>query len=1180
MNMTEALGSESSDDNLADLLDVISQKIVVGNAADIEALLAQHPSKADKLRELIPTMRVLVDVETSALAEQLSSAAILATLSQVPNAHPVLGDYRILREVGRGGMGIVYEAEQISLKRRVAIKVLVGTNVVDQHALARFANEVRAATLLDHPHIVSVFGAGNARGIHYYSMRFIEGHTLAEILKAVRGKCRISEFRSPSTVAELSQFVHDSYPNDDNPDYETDAKSRQFSAVGVANDCFAHEYFRVIADLGQQAASALNHAHEEGVIHRDIKPSNLMLDDKGHLWITDFGLSRIESSVSLTMTGGLIGTLRYMSPEQISAMPVTVDHRSDIYSLGATLYEMATLTPLVVGLKREDILSKISRGTVLSPKRLQKKMPSDLETIILKAVARDRNDRYLTGRELADDLNRFLERRPIIARRQSINLRVLRWSQRNPQLATVSFLSLFFGVLLCVLSAWWIDSSNREARFERKQRQVHELAAIKARDVVTMQNAVSQTIAAAQAWKKQDFSAFGRIMTELRDSPDAGSFERGLLQRIADALPIVLAQHVGAAYCIRLSPDDELVASSGADGVRIHKRSSGQLVRLLKDHEGDVNGIAWSEDGTVFATAGNDGHLFLYRTSDWAKIGARKSVGSLVAVGFSTHLGLVFACERNEFERGSHALNIWHLTDESKHEQLTDPTNWTEGLAVSNDSKLVAVACRDSHVYVWDLKARKLLHRLGGGSGIEHVSAVAFAHHSSLLAACERDGSVNVFDAQTGQLLQSLETTPSKPEAIAFSPDDRLLTVGTRANATHCYELHGDVWMPSNEFKHSQPIWGVDIAADGLIYTVGNEGHLEFWDSHLAMERRRIKVLRLDESKLVQVDKDPEVRASNWEPSRANERTALDRKFANESLAWRLLEPSNDDRFLYLQRIKEEHAWISKLDTETGETLAEFQLPGFHAWQLVESSNGEDILLTVTPPHIITLDSRNLGIRSKIQLDGFSVPCGLALSPHSSQVYAASWFGPNDSRVNIFALEKSVTNRIAKLPVNYRSESHEWPPFYTSRALNFLAVKIPDPAIGVLLEQLERGNTRWMDCSITNDVIACLDADNIIRIFRKGNQAEPILIHGGKIASEAIALSPDGSLIAFCIGDSIPRGVIHIYHTETARELFTLRHYLFTINSVRFSRDSRKLIAAGEGISDNVEVVIWNAGNQ
>jgi WD40 repeat protein len=388
--------------------------------------------------------------------------------------------------------------------------------------------------------------------------------------------------------------------------------------------------------------------------------------------------------------------------------------------------------------------------------------------------------------------------------------------------------------------------------------------------------------------------------------------------------------------------------------------------------------------------------------------------------------------------------------------------------------------------------------------------------------------------------------------------------------------------MPSNEFKHSQPIWGVDIAGDGLIYAIGNEGRLEFWDSHLPMERRRIKVLRHNESKLVQdqVDKDPRVRASNWEPSRAYERATMDQKSPNESSAWRLLEPSYDDRFLYLQRFKQENAWISKLDIETGETLAEFPLPGFHAWQLLESPNGEEVLLTVTPPHIITLDSRNLRLRSEMKLDGFSVPCGLAQSPHSSQVYAACWFGPNDSRVNLFALEKSVTSSIAKLPVNYRSDSHEWPPFYTSRALDFLAQKIQDPAIGVLPEQLERGNTRWMDCSITQDVIACLDADNIIRIFRKGNQADPILIHGGKIASEAIALSPDGSLVAFCIQDSIPRGIIHIYHTETARELFTLRHYLFKINSVRFSRDGRKLIAAGDGISDNVEVVIWNAGNE
>ncbi len=960
--------------------------------------------------------------------------------------------------------------------------------------------------------------------------------------------------------------MHCSYQSDDKTAHGTDAKSGQVSATGVANDCFAYDYFRVVADLGVQAASALNHAHEEGVIHRDIKPSNLMLDEKGHLWITDFGLSRIESSASLTMTGDLIGTLRYMSPEQISAMPVTIDHRSDIYSLGATLYEMATLMPLVEGSKREDILSKILFGTVLSPRRLQTKMPREFETIILKAVAKDRNDRYSTGRELADDLKRFLDRRPIIARRQSIGLRILRWSQRNPQLATVSFLSLFIGLTLCAISAWWIDSTNRETRFERSKRQVHELAAIKARHVVTMQNAVSQTIAAAQAWKKQDFRAFDAIMDELRDSPDASSFERGLLQRIADAQPTVLAQHDGAAYCIRLSPDETYVASSGADGVRIHQRSNGRLVRRITDHEGDVNGIAWSEDGTLFATVGNDGNLFLYRTSDWAKTGTRKSIGSLVAAGFSTHLGLVFACERNEFMRGSNVLNIWQLADDSQHEILTDPTDWTEGLAVSSDSNLVAVACRDWHVYVWDLKARKLLHRLRGGAGIEHVSAVAFAHHSPLLAACDRDGSVRVFDAQSGTQLPALESTPAKPEAIAFSPDDRLLAVGTRSNATHCYEFHGGVWRPSHEFKHSQPIWGIDIASDGLIYSIGNEGRLEFWDGYLPMERRRIRVLRLDESKLVQVDKEPAVHASNWEPMRAYERATIAHTSSQSSKS-PLLQPSSDGKFLYLDNFKGASRWISKCDAETGETLAEFELGEFHACQLAESANSKQILLTVSPPHILSLDSTNLQLLSKMKLEGFSVPCGLAFSTHDSRVYAASWLGPNDSRVNLFTVQFPTSSRIAKLELNYRFEDPHWvpAPFYTSDALSFIAENIYEADFESLREQIERLNIRWMECSNSRDVFACLDSDNNIRVFRKEkeNWTDPILIYGGKIVSEAITLSPDGSLIAFYMTDSIPKGIIRIFHTQTAREVFTLRHYLLLINSVRFSRDGRLLIAAG-----------------
>jgi WD40 repeat protein len=164
--------------------------------------------------------------------------------------------------------------------------------------------------------------------------------------------------------------------------------------------------------------------------------------------------------------------------------------------------------------------------------------------------------------------------------------------------------------------------------------------------------------------------------------------------------------------------------------------------------------------------------------------------------------------------------------------------------------------------------------------------------------------------------------------------------------------------------------------------------------------------------------------------------------------------------------------------------------------------------------------------------------------------------------------------------LNYRFPDPHWvpAPFYTTDALRFLAENIDEGEFEPLREQVKRWNVRWMECSVPRDVFACLDSENNIRVFREENWNDPILIYGGKIASEAITLSPDGSLIAFYITDSIPKGIVRVFHTQSAREIFTLRHYLISIDSVRFSRDGRKLIAAGKGISENVEVVIWDAG--
>ncbi len=291
-------------------------------------------------------------------ADDISAQRKLRGQSISPMA--AVGDYRIVREIGRGGMGVVYEAEQLSLGRKVALKVLPFAGALDHRQLKRFKSEAQAAAMLHHPNIVPVHGIGSDRGVHYYAMQLIEESTLADVIHDLRRLQRTD--REPLAALQLTsdltsgrhldqrQPVNTVDPRNSNKKSSNSPSSSNQSAVvspavaethrsalSTQNSHQSKSYVQSIAEIGIQIAEALDHAHDEGVFHRDIKLSNLILDDRCKPWITDFGLAIIEADVGLTMTGDLVATLRYMSPEQALAKRVVIDHRTDIYSLCASL---------------------------------------------------------------------------------------------------------------------------------------------------------------------------------------------------------------------------------------------------------------------------------------------------------------------------------------------------------------------------------------------------------------------------------------------------------------------------------------------------------------------------------------------------------------------------------------------------------------------------------------------------------------------------------------------------------------------------------------------------------------------------------------------------------------------------------------------------------------------------
>jgi serine/threonine protein kinase len=382
-----------------------------GQTDDLPGLLQRHPDLAEEIAAFFDNQERIARLVPARTGKGATDE------SPMP---PAIGDYRIVRQVGRGGMGIVYEAEQISLGRRVALKVLPFAATMDPRHLQRFHNEARAAASLDHPHIVKVHAVGCERGVHFYAMQFIEGQSLDTFLRRLRQEATASRMNDPEHTTD-----EPSPPAAGTTVMEMRTEgSTQPPPLGPAS-------FRRVAEWGIAAAEALEHAHTLGIVHRDIKPANLLIDGQGRLWITDFGLARTTSDPCLTLTGDVLGTLRYMSPEQALAKHEMVGYGTDVYSLGVTLYELLTLRPAIDGEDREEILKRIALEEPVPPRHRDRSIPCELETIVLKAMEKNPADRYASAQELAEDLRRFLEDKPIQARRPTLVQRMWKWERRH-----------------------------------------------------------------------------------------------------------------------------------------------------------------------------------------------------------------------------------------------------------------------------------------------------------------------------------------------------------------------------------------------------------------------------------------------------------------------------------------------------------------------------------------------------------------------------------------------------------------------------------------------------------------------------------------------------------------------------------------------------------------------------